>query len=147
MKKEVIMTALLLVVMLHLQAQVEWNSDVEKISANVYEIHLQATVQSPWHLYSQHTPSGGPAATKIKFDTNPIVSISGEARESGEMQKKMEEAFGIDVLYFTNKVDFIQTVKTKGKVKTNVSGTVTYMVCNDKECLPPKSFFFKVDLK
>jgi DsbC/DsbD-like thiol-disulfide interchange protein len=43
----------------------------------------------------------------------------------------------VDVKYYSNKVDFVQTVKVRGNAKTTLSGTVTFMVCNDHECLPP----------
>jgi hypothetical protein len=50
------------------------------------------------------------------------------------------------VKYYSDKVEFTQTIIVKGKAKTNVSGTVEYMVCNDERCLPPnvKSFDIKL---
>ena len=41
-------------------------------------------------------------------------------------------------------VSFVQTIKLKSTVKTNLSGTIKYMVCNDKKCLPPKEYPFTV---
>jgi thiol:disulfide interchange protein DsbD len=43
-------------------------------------------------------------------------------------------------------VDFVQIVKVKGKAKTNLAGKVEYMVCNDKECLPPAETDFSVNI-
>ena len=40
-----------------------------------------------------------------------------------------------------------QLVKVKDGVKTTVSGTVEFMTCNDKECLPPKTEQFSIPLK
>ncbi len=126
---------------------VQWSNSIKKLSSNTYEIHLTASVQSPWHLYSQHTPAGGPVPTSIIFTKNPVLVLEGDALEKGELVKKHEEVFGIDVMYFNGKVDFVQVVKTKGKIKTNVSGTCKYMVCNDKECLAPKTIPFQIELK
>lgn len=126
---------------------VQWNNSVKKIDANTYEIHLMATVQSPWHIYSQNTPEGGPVPTEIIFAKNPMLNFEGPAAEKGNLVKKHEEVFGIDVMYFDGKVDFVQKVKLKAKVKTNISGTVKYMVCNDRECLAPKTIPFQLELK
>ena len=38
-----------------------------------------------------------------------------------------------------NTVDFVQTVKLKGNIKTSVAGSVEFMVCNDSRCLPPST--------
>lgn len=129
------------------QNPVQWNNTVKKIDANTYEIHLTATVQSPWHIYSQHTPEGGPVPTEINFTKNPIITLEGAAEEKGNLVKKREEVFGIDVMYFDGKVDFVQKVTLKAKVKTNIMGTVKYMVCNDRECLAPKTIPFQLEIK
>ncbi len=125
---------------------VQWNNSIKKIDANTYEIHLTATVQGPWHLYSQHTPTGGPVPTTVAFTKNPVMIIEGDVKEKGDLIKKHEEVFGIDVMYYNSRVDFVQLVKTRGKVKTNCNGTIRYMVCNDKECLSPKTVPFQINL-
>jgi hypothetical protein len=50
------------------------------------------------------------------------------------------------VLSYSDKVQWVQTVKVKGGIKTNISGTIEYMVCDDSHCLPPtkKSFDLKL---
>ena len=59
----------------------------------------------------------------------------------------MDNVFGIDVKYFNDRVEFIQTVKLKGNVKTNIGGTVEYMVCDDSQCLPPTKKTFDIKLQ
>ncbi|MES2329931.1 MAG: protein-disulfide reductase DsbD domain-containing protein [Bacteroidota bacterium] len=148
MKKNVFILSLLLTVKLFAQTDpVQWNNTVKKIDGNTYEIHLTASVQGSWHLYSQHTPAGGPVPTTVAFTKNPVVITQGDVKEIGEAVTKREEVFGIDVKYFSRAVDFVQLVKTKGKIKTNMTGSVKYMVCNDKECLPPKTVSFQLELK
>jgi hypothetical protein len=107
---------------------------------------LQATVQTPWHIYSQTTPDGDPAPTKIVFSKNQLLIISGQPKEVGKLMQKHEEAFGVDVKYFDGNVDFIQIVKMKSKAKTTVSGTIEFMVCNDEQCLPPTTNKFSITL-
>lgn len=123
---------------------VQWSNTVKKTGPGTYEVHLTATVQSPWHIYSQYTPAGGPIPTEISFGKNPVLVLDGPVKELGSLVKKREEVFGLDVMYFNDRVDFVQTITTKAKVKTNISGTIRYMVCNDRECLPPKNIPFQL---
>jgi len=51
------------------------------------------------------------------------------------------------VLFYSNKVQFVQTIKVKGAAKTNLSGTVEYMVCDDSQCLPPTKKSFELKLQ
>jgi DsbC/DsbD-like thiol-disulfide interchange protein len=126
---------------------VKWNFSSKKIGASTYELHLTATLDHGWHTYSQTTPDGGPIATSIAFTQNPLVLIQGQSKEVGKMEQRHEDLFGVDVKQFSNKVDFVQTVKLKGKVKTSLNGTVEYMTCNDHECLPPTKEKFSVALQ
>lgn len=126
---------------------VHWSFTAKKINATIYEVHLTATIQSGWHTYSQTTPEGGPVPTSITFTKNPLLTLEGKAKEIGKLEQHSEPLFGVDVKQFSNKVDFVQVVKLKAPAKTNISGSVEFMVCNDRECLPPKSEKFSVDLK
>ena len=129
------------------QSPVSWTSKAEKQSNGTYKIIITATFGSPWHIYSQHTPDGGPVPTTFTFNKNPLVTLVGKTEEKGDLKTVHDNNFGVDVKYFSTKVDFIQTVKVKGNVKTNVSGTVNFMVCNDHECLPPIDKSFSVKLQ
>lgn len=125
---------------------VKWSYTAKKITATTYEVHLTATIESGWHIYSQTTPDGGPVKTSIVFTPNPLLTVDGKAKEAGKLEQHHEELFGVDVKQFSNKVDFVQTVKLKAAAKTSVTGSVEFMVCNDKECLPPKTEKFSVAL-
>lgn len=128
------------------QDPVSWSYEAKKKSADTYEIVITAEVDAPWHLYSQNTGKGGPIPTTIKFKTNPLVSVTGKVNEVGKLEKTYDKNFKTNVLYYSEKVQFVQTVKLKGKVKTNVSGTVEYMVCDDSQCLPPTKKNFDLKL-
>ena len=62
------------------------------------------------------------------------------------MKKVFETAFKSEVRYYENAVDFVQTVKVRSDVKTNLAGKVEFMVCNDHECLPPTDVDFSIPL-
>jgi len=126
---------------------VQWKFESKKVADKKYEVRLIATVQQPWHIYSTSTPEGGPLPTKITFAKNPLAVINGDVKEVGTLETKFEDVFEIDTKFYNNKVEFVQVVNLKGNAKTNLTGTVEYMACNDHQCLPPKSVPFTVALK
>jgi DsbC/DsbD-like thiol-disulfide interchange protein len=125
--------------------EVQWTFTAKKITENTYEIHMTATVNDDWHIYSQDA-GDGPFATAITFTKNPLVNFEGKVRESGKVKKVYEKAFSSDVRYYENTVSFVQVVKLKGKAKTNLAGKVEFMVCNDSRCLPPSAVDFKINI-
>jgi uncharacterized membrane protein YqiK len=52
----------------------------------------------------------------------------------------------MNVSYFDNSVVFQQKVKLNTN-ETTVKGTLEYMVCNDKQCLPPTEVAFNIAVK
>ncbi len=129
------------------QNPVSWSFTAKKTSELTFEIHIAATIANPWTIYSQHTPDGGPLPTKISFSANPMVKVNGTPKEVGSMQKKYEEVFEVNVLYYKSKVEFVQTVKLKKAVKTNVAGSVEFMACTEEQCLPARTIPFNIPLE
>ena len=126
---------------------VKWSFTAKKIADKTYEIHLTARIEDEWHIYSQTTPDGGPVPTSISFFKNPLLVMQGETKEMGKLEKHFEKLFNVEVMQFSDKVDFVQTVNLKTNVKTNIAGKVAFMTCNDEMCLPPKSVPFSISLK
>lgn len=126
---------------------VKWTFAVKKTHPTEYEFEATALVDKGWHIYSTTTPKGGPIPTEFSFNTSSIVALDGGIKEVGKMEKIKEPLFGVDVYQYSEKVSFVQKVKLKAAVKTNLSGSVEFMVCSNKECLPPVKQAFEVGLK
>ena len=124
---------------------VEWKYEAVK-KGNDYQIVITATVKKPWHIYSQNTGSGGSIPTKISFAKNPLITLDGAVKEKGKLEKVFDNNFKTEVLFYSNSVVFTQQVKVKAGIKTNISGTVEYMVCDDEQCLPPTKKPFDIKL-
>jgi len=141
--------AFILICSLHAQVQdpVKWNYSAVKKADKEYSVTIAATLAPDWHIYSMTTPDGGPVATTFNFNRNPLVTITGKPEENGKPQTIYDDIFGVNVKYYSEAVTFVQSIKLKSAVKTNVSGTVKYMVCNDKMCLPPKTVPFNIQLQ
>lgn len=124
---------------------VQWSTSSKK-KGEAFEVTITATLPSPWHIYSQHTGDGGPLKTKFKFTPNPLVTLQGDVKEVGKLKEEHDPNFDTKVKYFGDKVSFVQSVKVRGNVKTNVNVTVEYMTCDDSQCLPPTKKSFNVSL-
>jgi thiol:disulfide interchange protein DsbD len=126
---------------------IAWEFSAKKIADKTYEVHLTAQLQSGWHAYSQQQPKEAVAQpTEIHFKHNPLVGMIGKIKEIGSMERWKDEATGIMANQYDKQVDFVQVVKIKGNIRTNVSGSLTYQVCTNEMCLPPKTESFTVNL-
>ena len=146
-KKFSILFAVFSIIMLSASAQMEnpvqWSYSAKKIADKTYELHITANLEGKWHIYAQDAGEG-PVPTEFSFTTNPLVKMDGKVKEVGKLEKSYDPNFKSVLKYYGSKVDFVQKVKLKSNATTVVAGTVTYMVCNDKKCLPPKDVPFSV---
>ena len=122
---------------------VKWIYTAKKIAAKTYEIHITANIDGNWHLYAQDTGEG-PEPTSFSFTANPLVKLDGKVKEVGKVEKAYDPNFKSVLKYYSKQVDFVQKIKLKSTATTLVKGTITFMVCNDKKCLPPKEIPFSV---
>lgn len=124
---------------------VQWSYSAKKISDKTYELHFTASISNRWHLYSQEAGEG-PVPTKFTFAGNPLVTIDGKIREIGNLEKSYDKNFNSVLKYYANSVEFIQKIKVRQRITTAVKGSINFMVCNDRECLPPRDFPFTIKI-
>lgn len=126
---------------------VSWTFSSKKLPNGNYEIHMIATIDKGWHLYSQVQPKDAIAEpTTFTVTANPLIEKVGKITEAGKLEKFHDKELDISANQYSEKVDFVQVIKVKGKVKTSFSGSVEFQTCDDKKCLPPKTVNFKVAL-
>ncbi len=125
---------------------VMWSYLAKKKSSILYEVVITATLPKPWHIYSQNTGDGGPIPTKITFSKNPLVILVNKVEEVGKLEKSYDENFKTNVLNYSDKVSFVQTIKVRPNAKTKLIAKVEYMVCNDEICLPPTQKTFSINI-
>jgi thiol:disulfide interchange protein DsbD len=128
------------------QQKITWSYSAKSLGNNKYELHLVATPPIGWHIYSTLTPDGGPIPTTFKFNNNALLALQGKVKEKGKVVTYYDKNFKVNVKYFEGKADFVQIVTVKGKIKTNISGEVESMICNDRTCMPPTTEKFNIAL-
>lgn len=124
---------------------VNWTFTAQKINDKTWDLQLSATLQPGWHLYAQNA-GDIPMTTTFKFKPHPLVSTTGKVKENGKLKKVYDKNVDAELKYYENQVSFIQTVSVKGKAATDVRGTVEFVVCNDRTCLPTTEMEFKIQV-
>ena len=125
---------------------VEWESKAEKISDTEYDLIFTATLDKGWYVYSQFLGDDGPIPTELNFDAHQMVKLIGPATETGESRKEgYDELFDMNLVKFGGTAIFTQKV-TISKGVDKISGTITYMTCDDMRCLPPEDVPFEITL-
>lgn len=145
-KNLAILTVLLITNTLMAQkVAVTWKFTAKKINATNYEVAMQATVPKGWHIYSQFT-GDGPVATNFKYNKNALLTITGKVKETGKLIAVKDDIWKNTQKYFANTVTFTQVIKLNSTIKTNLSGAVEYMICDETNCLPPTTQKFNITL-
>jgi hypothetical protein len=147
--KKVILLALISIVSLSVHSQiltpVKWSYGAKKLNANEAIVFIKASIDKGWHIYSQNLADGGPVKTTLSFKPSESFTLNGTPAEPKPISK-YEKVFTMNVSYFEGTVVFRQKIKLK-EAQANVSGTVNFMVCNDKKCLPPEDVEFNIAVK
>lgn len=133
---------------LEAQGPICWKYNVQKKEAQTYEVHLTALLEDGWHAYSQTQPKTAvPMPTRIAFNKNPLITLIGKMKEYGNMEMHRNPTLNTEDYRYGEKVDFVQVLRVKNNVKTNLSETIIYMVCTDEQCLPPLTIKFNLSLR
>ena len=150
MKKMLVMVVSCLLVLgaaAQLKKPVKWDFTSKKIDATTYELHMTASIDPGWHIYTIDHDADIGVATSITLKNNPLASPSGKTKVLGKPILSKDPSTGEMVKFYEGKVDFVQVIKLKSAVKTSFNGEVEFMACDDKQCLPPSSQAFKVALQ
>lgn len=147
--KKCLFTLSLIFAALAMNAQISnpviWNYKAVKVSDKTYDIYATAVLEKKWHIYAQEAGEG-PEPTSVTFAKNPLVKLEGKVKEVGNLEKAFDPNFNSTLKFYSNEVSFVQRVKMKSTASTVLKGTVSYMVCDDKKCLPPKDLPFSVKI-
>lgn len=122
---------------------VQWEFSVEKLGDRSYEVHMTAMIENGWHIYAQDAGKG-PVPTSFTYNANPLLEAIGKIKELGKLEKVYDPNFKSELKYYSTQVDFVQKVKTKSAAITFLKGVVSFMVCNDRQCLPPRDVVFNI---
>ena len=147
-KRYVFFLSLMLWAALGLNAQVlepvKWTFSLNRISETQVEVVADATIDANWHLYSTKIPEGGPVPTSLNIEPSDWFTLFGEVQQSPEPEPFFDEAFQMELGYFSNAARLIQVLEVDVDQAVAVTGYVEFMVCDDHRCLPPERIDFEL---
>ena len=112
-----------------------------KVSDDVVEVVFRGTIDAGWHVYGTDFADGGPTRAELTLETQKGVEPDGKLCAAGNVQRKMDEMFGMEVSYMEGTAEFVQRfVITEPEYE--ISGYLTYGACNDENCMPPTNVEF-----
>ncbi len=123
-----------------IERPVKWSFTIEQKGKEA-TLLLKAKIDKPWHLYSQDIGPGGPIPTSFKFTTNANYSLVGKVTEP-KAEEIMDPNFDMKVKFFEESVIFKQKIKLNSDKAFKIEGSLEFMSCNDKMCLPPDEVEF-----
>jgi len=115
---------------------VRWKGSVEDKGDGRYTLVMTAAIADGWHMYDLGPYEGGPNATAIKFAAADGVSFDGELVQKIESKRVFDKMFEMEIGYFEHKAVFEQSV-TLSVPTAEVKAEIEYMVCDDRNCIPP----------
>lgn len=74
------------------------------------------------------------------------MKLEGKVKEVGKLETAFDPNFNSTLRFYNKTVDFVQIVNLKSAVNTVVKGSVNFMVCNERKCLPPKEIPFSINI-
>ena len=109
-------------------------------------LHLHATFQEGWHLYSLTTPAGGPIATTASLVEN--TGITSYKLYQPAPIRQFDKNFNLDTETFEKEVDLpvVATLSSSSKGSIELTAQVRYQACNERQCLPPRKKTASVQL-
>lgn len=121
---------------------VNWKYQVNKIDNEEYEAVLTATIEKGWHLYSKDLPPETGIPTKVEISTEHILPI-GDVMEVGKRKSEFSEAFGAQIVYYSDSAKFIQRFRlVNPESDVDVRTQITFQACDDRICLAPNTLEF-----
>ncbi|MBE0674596.1 MAG: thioredoxin family protein [Bacteroidales bacterium] len=139
----VLLTGWILPLTAQIYDPVSWEFFYESKGRNEYEIVLRAIIEEKSHIYAMNLPDEGPIPTTVKFEESAQFSLVGEVFEMGEAEIVFDEAFKMNITWFSHEVEFRQKITSDAKSFV-VKGYVNYMACDDSRCSPPQDKEFEI---
>ena len=126
---------------------VKFKYNINPLPNGVYEAVLTATIEKNWHIYSKDLPPDSGIPTEMKLSSKEGIQLIGGVIEVGKKHDEFSEAFGAQIVYFSDLVLFKQKFKLKNLAKpATVAAEITYQTCNDRVCLAPNTLVFELKI-
>lgn len=127
---------------------VTWEVELIKSKTDTITVIATANIDEGWHLYALEISDDpdvmGPLPLEFNLDST-LVEIIDNPVQISEMITHFDKSFEIDLNYFEKELILNQKVKVSSQAE-NISGNITYMVCDDEKCMFPPEYIFEIKI-
>ena len=139
--KKMLSTLLLTMISVSVMAQmmdpVHFKSELKTSDGKAEgEIVFTATIDPGWHVYSTDLGEDGPIEATFNVVKMDGAEKVGKLTPKGNVIKKFDNMFGMELKFFEKTATFVQKVKFT-KPTYDIDCFLEYGACNDQSCLPP----------
>ena len=115
------------------QNPVKFETQVNSLGKDKFELVTNATIEKGWRLYSQNLPKGGAIPTEFIFDNSSSFDLLGSTKESKSISK-FDPIFNMEQTYFEFKSTFTQEILLLKEIET-INVKIAYQACDDIVCI------------
>ena len=126
---------------------VKWSFKVEQTKRDEATLLLISHSDKGWHVYTQDIPEGGPIPTSFTFKKSKDYERIGKVVEPKGISEKDPMFKDMTLTYFPGKAEFKQKINVLSKKDFQVTGSLEFMCCDDRNCIAPTEVDFAFDIK
>ena len=144
--KKTLLTWICLVIVLAVKAQmvdpVHFKAELKTGNGAEAEIVFHATIDQGWHVYSTEIGEDGPIEATFNVVKMEGAELVGKLMPKGNVIKKMDKLFGMELKYFEGEATFVQKIRFT-KPEYDIDCYLEYGACSDASCMPPSEVALK----
>ena len=144
--KKALLTWICLVIVLAVKAQmvdpVHFKAELKTGNGAEAEIVFHATIDQGWHVYSTEIGEDGPIEATFNVVKMEGAELVGKLVPKGNVIKKMDKLFGMELKYFEGEATFVQKIRFT-KPEYDIDCYLEYGACSDASCMPPSEVALK----
>ena len=144
--KKTLLTWICLVIVLAMKAQmvdpVHFKAELKTGNGAEAEIVFNATIDQGWHVYSTEIGEDGPIEATFNVVKMEGAELVGKLVPKGNVIKKMDKLFGMELKYFEGEATFVQKIRFT-KPEYDIDCYLEYGACSDASCMPPSEVALK----
>ena len=135
-----------MVIVLAVKAQmmdpVHFKAELKTGNGAEAEIVFNATIDQGWHVYSTEIGEDGPIEATFNVVKMEGAELVGKLVPKGNVIKKMDKLFGMELKYFESEATFVQKIRFT-KPEYDIDCYLEYGACSDASCMPPSEVALK----
>ncbi len=116
---------------------VTWSIEQKSTGKNTADIIVRAKLDKGWHLYGLNIPPDGPVPTKVVIEQLDNAKKEGGVQAKSKLVEAYDPNFDMNLNWYSDEAVFVQKISFTDPAAVHAKVVVSYMVCDDKSCLPP----------